>query len=257
MPEDNLAQVPDAPEETTTPSDSPTEINGDSTSPSQGGDTTTNTPDVNENVPFHKHPRWIERQREFDSLKKELDELKPLKSDFEQIRSAMPKPAPEMPDWWKESFGDDDASRAAFQKQVEHEQKLYSDWENRVIEKLRSEQTQKAEQEKAEVEKWQGYIDAECAKLVEEGKVFDRNELLKVVDEFSKDQEGNYTGVVFPFAKAYEILQFRKTVPSATTTARQTAARHSVTGTRSGATPRSQARTIEEIRNRGWGAWRR
>jgi hypothetical protein len=252
MPSDHLAQVQEVPQENETPTVSPTDNNTEGTQPSQGGDT--NTPDV-ENIPFHKHPRWIERQRQFEKMEQELQELRPLKDEFEQIRAKVAPTEQEMPDWWKEAFGTDEASQQAFKKQVEYQQKVEADLEQRLLTKVQERQAEQQRSQQEEVQKWESYIESEVQTLRDKGYTFNRNELLKVVEDFSKDGEGNFTGHLFPFEKAYEILQLKKTVPDPTATARKTAAGLSSTGTKTGSSGPSVP-TLTEIRQRGWSGWR-
>ncbi len=255
MPNDTTAQVQDVPEVIPTPSESPTETKVEGTEPSQGGETPINTPVAEENIPFHKHPRWIELQREREQMRKELQDLRPLKEEFSQIKTRLPQQEQEMPDWWKEAFGTDDASKAAFKKQVEYQNKVYEDLESRVVSRIESQAQDRVRREAEEVAKWETVIDTEVNTLREKGYQFDRNELLKVVEDYSKDAQGNFTGVLFPFEKAYEILQLKKTMPTPTATARKTAAAQSVAGTKTGS-PSSSIPTLTEVRNRGWSSWR-
>lgn len=255
MPNEATAQVQDAPEVTTTPTDSPTETKVETeTEPSQGGETTQNTPVVND-VPFHKHPRWIERERKFNEMEKELGELRPLRDEFGRFKSQIAPQELEMPDWWKEAFGTDEVSKAAFKKQTEYEAKRFEEFENRILERFEQRSVEKIQKEQAEVQKWETYIETEVQNLREKGYQFDRNELLKVVEDYSKDAQGNFTGHLIPFERAYEILQLKKAAPTPTVVARQTAAAQSVAGTNSATTP-STLPTLTEVRERGWGGWR-
>lgn len=255
MPNETMAQVQDAPEVTTTPTDSPTETKVETTEePSQGGEAT-NTPDA-ENIPFHKHPRWIEKQREIDDLKRQLQTVSTLPNDIKEIREQLtPKKEAEMPEWWKEAFGTDEASKKAFKKHLEEQEKAYAGLEDRVIARIQREAQERQQKEQETVRQWETFIDTEVQKLREKGYTFDRNELLKVVEDYSKDPEGNFTGQLIPFEKAYEILQLKKTAPTPTVVARKTAAAQSVAGTNSASTP-STLPTLTEVRQRGWGGWR-
>lgn len=252
---ETMAQ-PEEAEENDTPTDSPTESNGEEENPSQKGDgiETINTSDEDDNIPFHKHPRWIARNRELEEMRGELESLRSLKTEIESIKQP-PQVEPEMPDWWKEAFGETDESKKAYQKQLEHEQKLYSQWEEKVIQKVRSSEAEEAARHEQAVRKYETQIENELDTLYEKGYKFDRNELLKVVEDYSKDAQGNFTGTLFPFEKAYEILQLKKSIPSETSKVRNQAAGKSVRGTHSGV-PTKTVPTITDIRSRGWGAWR-
>lgn len=249
--------------ENETPTDSPTESNEEGIDPSQEGDegeetgngieTPINTPDADHNIPFHKHPRWIARQREMDELRRTIEELKTAPREPE-VPASQPQ-TQEMPDWWKETFGTDEASQTAFQKQLQHEQQMYEKWKANVINEFRSSEEQARRAHEESVRKYEQEIEDNILALQEAGHTFDRNELLKVVEEFSVDGQGNFIGQLFPFDKALQILQTRKAAPTPTDTARKQAASLSAKGTKSGTTAKTMP-TLSDIRNRGWGSWR-
>lgn len=252
-PED-LAQVQVVPQENATPTESPAEIKQEVGQPSQGGD---NTPDA-DNLPFHKHPRWIQKNREVEEMRQKLEELLPLKSEIESLKHTPTHATdPVLPDWWVDAFGTDEASKEAYKKHSVLENQKMREMEDSISKRVRDDIKHEQEERTASVEKWENYIETQITDLQGKGLKFDRNELLKVVDDYSKDVEGNYIpGYVFPFDKAYEILQLKKQVPTPTDKARENAASISSTGTKTGATTLNQMPTLTDIRQRGWGAWR-
>lgn len=252
-----MAQVQDVPEVIETPTESPAEIKENVEEPSQGGeqDLPDNTPDVEDNIPFHKHPRWIAKQRELEEMREKLSEIETIKQEFSQFKQQNTSNEPEMPEWWVESFGNDDASRNAWKKQVEHEQKLYQDWESRILEKVKTSEAQEAKQQADAVAKYEAEIENKIFALQEKGYKFNKNELLKVVEEYSTDETGKFSGVLIPFEKAYQILQLKKSIPSTTDKVRQKAADLSVQNTSSGIKT-NNVPSLSEIREKGWGAWR-
>lgn len=248
MEEINVAQPTEA-VETETPSDPPTEIKEEQGEPSQGGDNTL----AEENLPFHKHPRWIQRNREIEELRQTVEELLPLREQVTEL-SQTPHDL-SLPDWWKEAFGDDELSKKTYQRQIEEQNRQFEEWSEKTIQKVYETQARFEQQQNAEVQMWEDHIEDQLQALKDKGYRFNRNELLKIVDDYSKDEEGNYGDRLFPFEKAYEILQLKKSTPTPTDKARQDAASLSVAGTKSGGATHAIP-TLTEIRQRGWSGWR-
>lgn len=189
----------DAKEEET-PSEPPTETKQKEEKPSQEGE---NTPDE-ENIPFHKHPRWIAMQKEREDLRKKVDELeqKTKETPTESHKDEEQK----MPKWWVIANGDSDQSKEAYADYVRDQETQQERMRLKAIEIERS----KEQKNKEEAKKWEKIIEDELTKLQDDGKQFDRNELLSIVAEYSpKNAEGNIVGPYISFQKAYEILELK------------------------------------------------
>lgn len=253
-----MAQVQEVPEVITTPTESPADNKENENTPSQEGEPELpdNTPVLEENIPFHKHPRWIAKQRELDDMRIKLSELDTLKSELEQVKQQTSSTnEPEMPDWWKKAYGEDAESQALWREQTQYQEQIYRQWEENVIQKVKTSESEQARQQAEAVRKHEAEIENKLFALEEKGYKFDKNELLKVVEEYSTDENGNFLGTLFPFEKAYEILQLKKSVPTPTDKARAKAADLSVKNTRTGTKP-DNTPSLTEIRTRGWGSWR-
>jgi hypothetical protein len=66
-----------------------------------------------ENLPFHKHPKWIRERRENEELRKKLEEIESRLSS--QQAPAQPSPE-EVPEEYRHVFGDDFGAYKAFQE---------------------------------------------------------------------------------------------------------------------------------------------
>lgn len=191
--------------EETVPGSQP-EIKHEEEKPPQGG--VANTPD--ENVPFHKHPRWIAREKEIADLKAQNVELAKFREEMKPAMEKLQRPAESnenpLPQWWKTIYGDTDESKQAFSL---YRQETLSDRE-RMKQEILEDQQKVQDHQKEEVNKWTDLIETQITALREKGLEFDRNELLKVVDDYSKGADGNYLGSLISFEKAYEILQMQK-----------------------------------------------
>lgn len=215
-----------------TPSDSPTEKKEEGDKPETGDNTS-------EQVPFHKHPRWIEREKELNDLKareeataKEIAELRAMQS--------RPTGQDAIPQWFEKLYG---ANQEAWVAYRDREKVREEEIEQRVIE--RQKQTQ--QQQVAEQKKWEGWVDAEVARLQGEGKVFDRNKLLKVMVDY-----GPTTGDSFDFNKGYAIYEKLEAPDTEKSQARKQLADQTTTSTR-GEKPKKDYMTTADLRHKSWG----
>ncbi len=77
-------------------------------SPSRKGEED-NTSSEEKPLPFHKHPRWIKTQESLAQFEKRVAEYE------EKIKSLESKSvSKELPQWWKDSYGDTDDSKKRY-----------------------------------------------------------------------------------------------------------------------------------------------
>ena len=188
--------------------DSPSQDDQPESDPSQEGeeqkDDAQNTSDE-DNIPFNKHPRWQELQRQNEEMQRQLEELSGLAGTVDTLKAEQEKAhkgAEPLPDEWVQLYGDDDASRKAyglFQTQ-------FSKMESSVMEKIKQEQEQAQKQAQEHEQTWNKWVDDEVAALEAKGEKFDKNKLLKVaVDMRPTDEEGNIS-----LPMALEILKLQE-----------------------------------------------
>lgn len=192
-----------------TPSDSPTEKETEKDKPAEGE----NTPE--DNLPFHKHPRWIERENELKTLRERDEqtarELAELKS-FKEETSKRFEPDSEVPEWFQKLYGDNKEAYKAYE--VEHKREL-AEIEQGII----TRQQEAILQAEAENKKWLGWVDTGIKNLEKEIGIdltsendkdvngnpvnATRNEILKLMLDYgTTDESGNYD-----FKKGYEIYK--------------------------------------------------
>jgi len=180
-----------------TPPESPPEIKPEADKPKEG--------DIlpEDQVPFHKHPRWIERENELKILRegaeanaKEIADLKNLQE--ENAKRFEPSNA-KVPEWFKELYGDNEI---AWQKYQEHEQAKEQEIETRILARQQEAQSRQT----AETAKWNKWVEDEIAKLEATGAKFDRNELIKTMLDYRPTDENNN----FDFQKGYKIYEALK-----------------------------------------------
>ncbi len=186
-----------------TPSDSPAENKPEEDKPvetPQEGevkvDEPLNTPE--DNIPFHKHPRWIETRKELEDLRAFKESVEPRLSEFEQVKESMEKKSTneEIPDWFVELYGE---NAAAWSKYSAREAAREEAIEQRAIERLERKQQEK----QLEDQKWVKFVDEGFSSLESQGKKFNRNELANFMLE-NPITDGNNN---LDFAKSYALFE--------------------------------------------------
>lgn len=225
------------------PSDPPTEKEPEKDEPAAGE----STPKV-EDVPFHKHPRWIERETELKSLRdaeaehsRELQELKTLQ---EETAKRLEHTDSVVPDWFKELYGDNASAWRKYEAvQMDQEKKI----EQRILD--RQEEIRKAQID--ESQRWNKWVDGEIEKLQSEGNTFDRNKLIKTMLEYRPTDESNN----FDFKaglKIYQALEAKEvTDTKGSSDARKELADAAIKTSRN-EPPKKDYMTPADLRHRSW-----
>ena len=226
--------------ETDTPSDSQPEEEPKGDKPVVGDDTP--PPTEEDNVPFHKHPRWQQMQEKaskVDDLERELHELR------ENVTHREPSDQ-EVPESFQKLYGNDPVAYKAYR---EEQIRLKDELKRELFE----EQEAATRAEREESEKWTNWVEDEFTRLQSDGKQFDRNELGKIMLDYAPtDANGN-----LDFDKGlalYETLKSAKTAPVNSTARKQLAA--AATATTTGETPKKDYMTTEDLRSKSWSALR-
>jgi hypothetical protein len=127
-----------------------------------------NTPE--EQIPFHKHPRWIEREQELEELRAFRESVEPKLSEFEQFKARQEPTNEEIPAWFSELYGDNEKAWKAY---AEHEKDREEQLERRAIERIE----QRQQEAQAESQKWEKFVENGFESLESKGRKFNRNEL--------------------------------------------------------------------------------
>lgn len=208
--DDSIFDIFESKEGEDNPADSSPEEEPNDTNPSQEGeeeaedvdtDEADNTPDEKP-VPFHKHPRWQQREEEMKELRDQIkvyeDQIQPL---LDAKENAQPQEV-ELPEWWKTAMGTDEISRLAYQQKLADDVKR----EEAILAKI-TETQQKQAQEEIDAQKyWDDHTEKEMEILKAEGLSFDKNELLKVAVEYQPTGEDG----LISLRKAHEIMTLSK-----------------------------------------------
>ena len=191
-------------------------------------------------------------RKEFFQEKQKREALEQRLADLEKAPVRETKKSQEVPKWWSDLYGSEEKSKQGYEVWETAQQ----DREQGLIDKALKTIQARETQDSVAVKKEEENIDAEFDSFEENSDINltakDKVELLNIVDEFTpKDDDGNYLGATIPLDKAYEILEMKRSIPSAQTQQRKQLA--GITGGgRSG-----QGNSTQTFRPGDWGGWRR
>ncbi len=159
--------------------------------PSQEGD---NTPA--EQIPFHKHPRWIAMNQKNKELSEKLTEFEQKIKDVEPLLAQRQATSEPLPEWWKNAYGDTQESKDAYRTYQDNTRAERDRIKSEIFEEIQKLQ----ESEVAEEKNATAYINGEIAEMKADGDEFETNELMRFIVEFQNeygagsllDDQGNY-----------------------------------------------------------------
>lgn len=227
-----------------TPSESSTEKESKEEKPDQGKNT-----DEDLTIPFHKHPRWIERENELRTLKekdearsKEIEDLKQFKDQYSQKQTSLNTKVPE---WFSTLYGD---NQEAWEKYSEYNKQEREEIKREILEAQQQQVVEAQEQEKY----WNNWVDTEMGKLESKGYKFDREELAQVILKTRPtDEKGN-----LDFEAGYETYIARKgnTAPAVNTQVSQARKQVADTINKSsrGEPAKKDYMTSADLRDKSW-----
>lgn len=166
---------------------------------------------VEENkVPYSRFKKFHD---EAVQLRQEAAEWK---AKAEAIRPAERQVESEIPSFWKEMYGDSDASQRAWQIQSEQNEAMLQKARDEAKDAYRQERYEEIERQQKNVEA----IDTGLETLKDfVGRDLTEKEqaaVLDIVDDFTpKGQDGSYNSNLFPFEKAWEIYELKSNAQKA------------------------------------------
>lgn len=147
-----------------------------------------------ETKPEFDHPRFVSMSKKLSTFEEENKSLKQqleeINSKIEQTQSAITSNQPqEIPDWFKESYGDDQNLYKQYLSNIEAERQAIK---QSIVEELRQEQT-KEQQETQQAREW---LENELESIATEAGGLskgDRNEIVKTALDYNiRDDENRY-----------------------------------------------------------------
>ncbi len=197
-------------------------------------------------IPFHQHPRWIERENELKELRqrdeersREMAELKSFKEELYKSNDSI-----EVPEWFGGGVNTPE-NKIAWQKYLAHEEQKAIEIEQRLIEK----QEQQKIQQETETKYWSKWVDEGIDKLIKEDNFnpSERNELIKTMLKYRPtDEEGN-----FDFKAGLEIYRTMNKENPAHSNARKQLADETTKSSR-GDKKEKDYKTSNDLRGKSW-----
>ena len=170
--------------------------------------------DLNDKTALHKDARFKrvieERNRERAEKRELLERLEKLEKGNQPTQTKTPTTKPA---WFAKYFGDDEEAWQGFQQMTASAKE---EAKAEAIADIKREQ----ESERNSSSKWDKWVNEQVESLEEQGETFERNALLKVMDQYRPtDDEGN-----LDFHKGLELLRLKGDKPSQVEAKRKAAA---------------------------------
>lgn len=225
--DDAIAQVLEAAKDESTEKDTPSESPTDKTTtgkvPSPDGtqddakeeSAPSNSQDEN-NVPFHKHPRWKAMHDKNRALEETLAmtaaEVQELRAFREQTASRLDQvdritrgeEKVTIPKWFGVAFGEENTE--LYQEYQQHQTEMRQQIKAEIVQEQQQAHQAATHAAQSETARWDAWVTKSVDGLRDEGLEFDENELRAVALKYlPSDDRGN-----IDFRKAYDILQIEK-----------------------------------------------
>ena len=200
----------------------------------------------------------------YSRFKKFHDEALKLREEAEHWRQIAEtnKPAEretesEIPSYWKELYGDSEASIKAWKIQSGQNEALIEKARQEAIEAVRSERLQEVERVEKNVEVLNNNFETLSDYIGR--KLTDKEEsaVLDIIDEYTpKGPDGNYSGDIIPIEKAWEIYEMKTQAETASKRAAKDSVA-SLSGVQSQGEPSQKAEADKNWNPLDWNAWRK
>jgi len=182
--------------------ESSTKTNEDEKEPSQKGEPEKDNTTAEENIPFHKHPRWQEMLNKNKELEEQLNEFKQgVSAQLEEIKT---KPTEQIPESFRKLYGDDPVIWKTWQEYMAGEKE---NWKKDTLAEIKAEQEAKSKEEKLLKEKEQEaqqYFENQFKEIeATDGKI-DRNAIVKILETYHPVEPN--TGL-YDIKAAYDIYK--------------------------------------------------
>ena len=175
------------------------------------------------------------------NLKESVNELKDFREQVEQRFTQQESPKEQKsPDWLQEGFGENENIQKKFQ---EYEKTL----EDRIVTRLYNETRETQLRQEQATKKADEFISSQLQTLKDEGKTFDRNELLKVAMDFRpSDEQGN-----IDLHRAYSIMETMRPKDQEKSKARKEIADQTTSSSKGESSPKDYV-TSNDLRHTSW-----
>lgn len=154
-------------------------------------------------VPYSRfkkfHDRALDAERDAAEWRAKAESLKPQETHNDDL-----------PDFWKELYGDSDASKKAWKIQSEQNEQLKTEARREALEAVRNERYEEVKRTEENVSVLDENFEDLFAQVGRDLTEKEQSAILDIVDDYTpKDADGNYAGALLPFNKAWEIYELK------------------------------------------------
>ena len=156
-----------------------------------------------DDLPFHRHPRWKAMREANERLESQLEEFQSQLESLQQRRES-PAETTDLPDWWVERYGKEEDSVKGYKQYVKNNEELEQQIEQKILAKIeeRNQQVEKLAQESYQD------LDQQYDELVESGAKVEKNELFKFILDMEEETGVSISnGERYDLEKAYKLYQ--------------------------------------------------
>lgn len=183
--------------------------------PVQATETSVEEPETEEQkVPYSRfrkfHDLARDAQREAEEWRAKAEALENRRTYEPVERESEPG---EVPSYWKELYGDSDASNRAWKIQERSQQELMERAEQRALEAVQSERTQETQRVQQNEQTIDQNLEALGDYAGHDLTEKEQSAVLDIVDEYTpKAPDGSYLGATIPFEKAWDIYEMQQQI---------------------------------------------
>lgn len=188
-------------------------------------------------IPFHEHPRWKQREKDWEDRYHALEDT--YNAKFQELEQKVQPKNDEIPKWFSTLYGQ---NLEAWNEYSKYESSMRANIKAEALAEVKKE----SDKQVAETKRWNSWVEKSIQDLEEEGLEFDKNELMKIAMDYQpSDAEGNIS-----FRKAYEILVKFKGEDKPKSAAKRELAATTVSRSQEGS--KQTFLTPKDVRNKDW-----
>lgn len=220
------------------------------------------TEDDEQKVPYSRMKSVIEARRDAEQRAEEAEQrlqevLNRREEPSRQSSSDVEPYNGSLPSYWAKMYGDNDNSRLAYSYELERQESLREEFRREALDAVRQERNQESQIIATNERTIDENLEDLSYALGRDLSDREESEILNIVDEYTpKDDDGNYSGKLIPFEKAWEIYNLRQSQTSGTT-ARQRRVPTMATNTQTSGEPSNREGDNKNWNPMDWNSWQK
>lgn len=217
--------------------------------------------DDEQKVPYSRMKSVIDARRDAERRAEEAEErLNQMLSRNEPARQDSSEPGQyngALPMYWVRMYGDNENSRYAYTAELERQDAIRDEVRREALDAVREERTQETQVLASHERTIDENLEDLSYSLGRDLSDKEQDAILTIVDEYTpKDDDGNYSGNLIPFEKAWDIYNMQQAQASGTAT-RQRRVPTMATNTPTEGEPSTKEKDNKEWNPLDWNGWRK